>query len=279
MKICDINPFMRYAELQPSVMSSAPLSCSYDHRIFYILEGEAELVFSDRTVPLSAGMLIYFCPAIPYYFDGKVKVIVLNFDMTRAQSNKKTPRAPSKSIEDFDEDQVFEKEIPEELDKIVIIDKAFGVENKMRECLLHYCYPTAFSDAITSALIKYIVCYIAQKSAHKETKLPELVQKITLYIQQNYDKDISNSQISRELGYHSFYLNRVFKKTMGITIHQAVIQEKIRVAKHLLKETELSIAAVASEVGFSDRSQFCTVFRKYTNYTPTEYRSRKTNAK
>ena len=41
MKLCDINPFLRYAELQPSVMSSAPLSCSYDYRIFYILEGNA----------------------------------------------------------------------------------------------------------------------------------------------------------------------------------------------------------------------------------------------
>ena len=72
MELCDINPFLRYAELQPSVMSSAPLSCSYDYRIFYILEGEADLVFTDKTLPLSAGMLIYFRPETPYYFNGNV---------------------------------------------------------------------------------------------------------------------------------------------------------------------------------------------------------------
>ena len=95
MKLCDINPFMRYAELQPSVMSSAPLSCSYDYRIFYIIEGNATFVLSDRTIPLSPGMLLYFRPETPYYFDGDVKIIVLNFDMTRNQSDKKTPMPPS----------------------------------------------------------------------------------------------------------------------------------------------------------------------------------------
>lgn len=279
MKLCDINPFMRYAELQPSVLSNEPIYCAYDYRIFYILEGKADFVLSDRRVPLSAGMLICFRPGIPYYFDGKVKVIVLNFDMTREHSHKKEPRTPSKRMEDFDKSLVFEDCLVDELDGIAIIERAFETEEKLRECILHYRYPTELSDGITSAAVKGIVCYIAQRIKQKEPKMPEAVQRITLYIQQNYDKDISNSLISGELGYHSFYLNRMFKKSTGTTIHQAVIQEKIRVAKHLLKETELSIAAVASEVGFSDRSQFCTVFRKHTNYTPTEYRSRKTNAK
>ena len=275
MKLCDINPFMRYAELQPSVMSSAPLSCSYDHRIFYISEGEANLVFADRTVSLSAGMLIYFRPGTPYYFDGKVKVIVLNFDMTRAHAEEKEPRAPSRSIEDFDENRVFEKEFPEELGEIVIVEKAFSIENKMQECLLHYCYPNAFSDALASAILKDMICYIAQKSTLEETKQPELVQKIMLCIQQNYDKEISNSQISEKLGYHSFYLNRVFKKHTRMTIHQAVISEKMRIAKKILEETELSVNAIAIEVGYSEHSRFCTAFKKYVGVTPLEYRKKK----
>ena len=83
MKLCDLNPFMRYAALQPSVMSKAPLSCAYDYRIFYILEGEARLILEQNYLDLAPGTLLYFRPGTPYYFDGKVKVIVLNFDLTR----------------------------------------------------------------------------------------------------------------------------------------------------------------------------------------------------
>lgn len=143
----------------------------------------------------------------------------------------------------------------------------------MQECLLQYCYPTPFSDAITSAIVKDILCYIAQNTVANKSELSETVQKIMLYIQQNYNKEISNSQIANEFGYHSYYLNRIFKGSTGTTIHQAVILEKMRVAKRLLKETDLSIGGVAIEVGFPDRAQFCTIFRKHTGRTPREYKT------
>ena len=276
MKLCDMNPFMRCAVLQPSVKSCPPLSCSYDYRIFYILEGTADFVLSDRTIPISQGMLLYFRPGTPYYFDGKVKVIVLNFDMTRNQADQKTPRTPSRTVTDFDPGQIFENDPPEELKSLVIIPNAFALEHKIQECLFHYCYPTPISDALTSAILKDMLCFIAQNAVGSES--PEIVQRIKLYIQENYHAKISNSQLSRTLGYHSYYLNRVFKKSTGITIHQAVLLEKIRIAEHLLKETDLSVQAVAAEVGFSDRSQFITAFKKCNGYTPLEYRKSSKNS-
>ena len=275
MKLCDLNPFMRYAELQPSVMSSAPLSCSYDFRLFYIIEGTAKLVLEDKTVDLSAGSLIYFPPETPYYFDGKVKVIVLNFDMTRNHSSQKKPLPPSRNIETFNSELIVENDAPNELNGLIVIDRAFEMKHKMQECLIHYCYPTPVSDALSSAVIKDILCHIAQSASAKQPEVPEIVEKIILYIQQNYDKDITNSNISTKFGYHSFYLNRIFKKSTGVTIHQAVINERIRIAKHLLKETSLSVVSIATESGFPDRSQFCTVFKKHTGYTPSEYRRKK----
>ena len=274
MKLCEINPFMRYAELQPSVMSSSPFFYSYDYRMFYIVEGQAQFVISGNVIPIEAGTLIYFRPETPYYFDGKVKVIVLNFDMTRNQSDKKSPITPSNSAESFDKSRVFENDPPRELEDFVVIKKAFEIENKMQECLRHFCYPTRFSDAYTSAIVKDILCYVAQNANEKEQQMPETVQRITLYIQKNYDQEISNSDIANELGYHSFYLNRVFKKSTGMTIHQAVIAERMRIAKLLLRNTNLSVSSVATESGFYDRSVFCTAFRKHTGYTPLGYREK-----
>lgn len=274
MELCDINPFMRAAELQPFVTSSAPLGCAYDFRIFYILDRKATLVLKDRSIALEPGMLIYFRPATPYYFEGKVKIIVLNFDMTRNKAHEKEVRSPSRDLASFDEKAVLENDPPDELKDLIAIPQAFEMESKLYECVQHRLCPDRFSDAATSALIKEILCYIVQRASDRQERPPAIVQQILLFIQKNSDRPISNAMISAEFGYHSFYLNRVFKKSTGMTLHQAVLAEKIHVAGQLLQETALPVDAVAAEVGFTDRSQFCTAFKKHTGFTPTEYRQK-----
>ena len=275
MQLSDINPFMRFAGLQPSVLSSKPTYVSYDYRIFYILDGSGYFFCLDKRFPISTGSIVYFRPETPYYFEGKVKVIVLNFDMTRFNSDKTEPLPPSSDIETFIKELVIENDPPAELQDPVILEKAFEIEEKMQECLSHYTYHRPYSDAFTSAILKEILCYIVQRANPKPNITSEIVQKITLYISQNYYKEISNTDISKQLGYHPFYLNRIFKKSTGITIHKAVINEKMRVAKRMLRETDISIKEVAEETGFPDRTGFCTAFKKHTGYTPLEYRNRK----
>lgn len=275
MQLCDINPFMRYAELQPSVLSSVPRCRAYDYRLFYVVEGNADFIYTDRIIPVRAGTLIYFRPGVPYYFNGKVKVIVLNFDMTRNQSHRKKALNPLDYLHSFDPALIFENDPPAELRELIVVHDAFKMEGKMRRCVAHYDFPSPLSDASSSALVKEILCYMAGTVSEEREDVSELVKKVLMYIRQNYDKDISNSSIAAHFNYHEFYLNRLFKKSTGATIHQALIVERIRVASSLLRGTELSVEDIASEVGFSSRSQFCTVFKKQTGVTPTEYRKRK----
>jgi AraC-like DNA-binding protein len=269
MKLCDVNPFLRYAELQPSALSGAPFSYAQDYRLFYILEGTANFVLTDRTVPLSAGMLLYFRPGIPYYFDGNAKIIVLNFDMTRDFADRTDPH--------HEEMPDVKIDPPEELGDLVIVKNAFSVESRMQKCLLHHEHPIAVSQAETSATVKQILCYVAQSTTDAPMQAHDTAQRIDLYIRRNYDKDISNSQISAAFGYHSFYLNRIFKKATGVTIHQAVIAERMRIAKELLSETGLTVKAVAAAVGYADHARFCTAFRSCVGQTPLQYRKSERN--
>ncbi|MBQ8605765.1 MAG: helix-turn-helix transcriptional regulator, partial [Clostridia bacterium] len=47
---------------------------------------------------------------------------------------------------------------------------------------------------------------------------------------------------------------------------------KVEEAERLLRETELSVAQVAQELGFSDSKYFNTIFKKQTGITPAVYR-------
>ena len=274
MQLCDINPFLRWAELQPWVLSNIPMRRAYDYRIFYILEGRANFVLENRKVPLAPGTLLYFRPGIPYSFDGRVKGIVLNFDMTRNQADCKAPRSPIKSLRYFDPGLIFENDPPAELESFLAVQNAFEMADKIRECLILHTNPSPYSDGLSSALLKEILCYLAKNADANREDAPQIVGDVLLYVQQNYDGDLSNERISQRFGYHPYYLNRLLKHYAGTTLHQAVLAERLKIAKRLLRETDLPISSVAEESGFSDRFQFCTVFRKQTGIPPTQYRKK-----
>ncbi|MBO5222333.1 MAG: AraC family transcriptional regulator [Clostridia bacterium] len=273
MTLSDLNPFLRYAAIQPWVLSDIPFRRAYDYRIFYILEGAARFVLTDKKFSIGPGTLLYFRPGVPYGFEGRVKGIVLNFDMTRAHSDKTEPRGPLQSLKNFDPTLIFENDPPSELQECIVLKNAFDIEDRLRECLYHFSYPSPCSEALSSAILKEILCYLVQETEEKVDDAAELVGKIALFFQQNYDRPLQNKDISAAFGYHSFYLNRIYKKHTGMTLHQAFLREKLRVAKGLLRGTSLSVAEVAAECGFAERSQFCTLFRKHTGVSPGQYRT------
>ena len=274
MQLSDINPFMRFAELQPSVISKAPLKFAYDHRIFYVIDGNATLMLENAQYALSAGTLLYLRSGTPYYFDGNVKVLVFNFDLTRNHIEQRSAMRP-KPRGSFKAEKIIENEVPVELEAYIIVRHAFEVEARLQECITSYRFSTSVSDALTSAIIKEVLCYAIQNTDSAAARIPDIVGRTAEYIRNNYDKNIANDDISAEFGYHSFYLNRVFKQYTGMTLHQAVIKERVTIAKRLLQNTDISIEEIAREAGFSDRVQFCTTFRKSIGVSPTEYRNKK----
>ena len=51
MRLLDINPFLRYAELQPSVLSSVPFCQAYDYRLFMCWKAVQNLCWQTDPFP------------------------------------------------------------------------------------------------------------------------------------------------------------------------------------------------------------------------------------
>ena len=83
MKLTELNPHLRYAELQQSLALGETERASHDYRLFYIYDGEITFVCSDYTIDLAKGSIMFYEPHRFYRFIGDAKVIVLNFDLTR----------------------------------------------------------------------------------------------------------------------------------------------------------------------------------------------------
>jgi AraC-like DNA-binding protein len=92
------------------------------------------------------------------------------------------------------------------------------------------------------------------------------------YIQDNLQRELSLDGIAGIVGLSPFYFAHSFKATTGIAPYRYVLQCRIERAKVLLRESSLSIAEIAYEVGFGNQSHMTTVFRKTLQVTPNVYR-------
>jgi len=64
----------------------------------------------------------------------------------------------------------------------------------------------------------------------------------------------------------------VFKRSVGKSVHQFVIEQRIEKAKILLRNYQKPLAEIAQETGFSNQAHFTTSFRKICGTTPKQYR-------
>ena len=272
MLLSDINPFMSFAQLQQILEMSGVTRAAYDHRLFYILDGSAELIMGDERTELEKGAVLFLRSGQPYELSGKIKIIVLNFDLTREHTDisEAIPPSPQRS---FEPSLVLEKEIPRELLAPVTVKHAIETEALFQKCVTEFDFGDRYSDANTSALIKQILCTLLELNGREPRKSNETVRQVMLYIRANFDRELTNTEIASVFGYHPFYLNRIFKESTGKTLHRVLTETRVENAKALLTQSELPIENVCWLSGFGDRTQFATVFKRYVGITPSEYRS------
>jgi len=102
-----------------------------------------------------------------------------------------------------------------------------------------------------------------------------VVDKIKQYIAKNMGSDFSREDIAKFFHMNPDYLTRIFKKEAGMSISDYIIQERIRIAKDLLVNTNMPISEIVSFIGYSNFSHFSKIFKKATNMNPLDFRKKK----
>jgi AraC-like DNA-binding protein len=99
------------------------------------------------------------------------------------------------------------------------------------------------------------------------------LRRVTEYIQQNLDKDLTLAELAALVYMSPYHFARLFKCSTGVPPHRFVIRQRIARARAFLSTQELSIAQISRMVGFRTPSHFTTVFRRVTGITPRGYRT------
>ena len=113
-----------------------------------------------------------------------------------------------------------------------------------------------------------------QSARNRNLKLHELLNIAKEYIDNNYQKELTLSQVAKYIYLSDSYFAHSFKDKFGISPKSYILKVRIEASKELLENTDTKIADVALSVGFSSQQRFNDIFRKHLGVTPLKYRQK-----
>ena len=104
------------------------------------------------------------------------------------------------------------------------------------------------------------------------TSARQVILQAAETLRKNYQKELSLADLLADAHMSKSYFLRLFRRYMGTTPYNYLVNFRITQAKELLVLTDHSVGEIAQKVGFGDASNFSTRFAKATGQSPLQYR-------
>jgi AraC-like DNA-binding protein len=108
--------------------------------------------------------------------------------------------------------------------------------------------------------------------ADKYTYSSRRIEKTFEYINQNFDKSITLTEVAKLASMSEVSFSRFFKQRTGNTFIDSLNEVRLGHATRILIETTQNISEVAYDCGFNNISNFNRIFKKKKGCTPKEFR-------
>lgn len=248
---CDLNYFPDY------------------YRIYYIVDGEGWIKVGNKDLFPRKGEFYWLPANIPqqYSFTNKNNLMLHYWVHFYATISGNTPlfdiiKLPF-CIQKIDENHIKE-----------IFKNLLQSQNQ----------PSGLADGllVKSGLLKLISYYMnacENNISMTASSSMDEIGPVVEYIENNLSSEITLLKLAQLVNLHPNYFSEKFSRIMGISPIKYIIQKRIEKAKTLLSLSSKQISDIAQETGFSDQFQFSSLFRKYVNMSPSEFRSSYKNTK
>ncbi len=116
---------------------------------------------------------------------------------------------------------------------------------------------------------------LSVKQVQRKTIQQAYIDSAVRFIEANYHLDIGVNSIADYIGIDRSYLFTLFRKELGVSVQEYLIQYRMKVACDFLRQPGVSVKWVAASVGYETCS-FSRIFKRVMGITPAQYQQ--TNA-
>lgn len=153
------------------------------------------------------------------------------------------------------------------------VDLATTINKLIKECMSTSITKDALADLTLQELLIRIIQTQTAKSIDEGlfSNPNNPISEVIAFIRLNLKENISLKSLSDKacMSTTSFY--RFFKRELGMSPIEFVLNEKIKFAKKLLKNPSIQINEVCYLSGFEDANYFIRLFKKHEGITPKQY--------
>jgi len=140
----------------------------------------------------------------------------------------------------------------------------------------HYNTGITNDDILTQSLILKLIYILSENSASVIRSTPKnnnhkTIERTLEYINNNLSADLTLERLANAANFNSIYFHKLFKASTGKTLHEYVEDQRIKKSINLLISTNMTLAEIAYECGFSSQSYFSYAFKKKIGSSPREY--------
>lgn len=102
----------------------------------------------------------------------------------------------------------------------------------------------------------------------------ENVERMLRYIGEHALEDIGVPDVASHVGLHPNYATSLFRRALGLTINQSIIQHRLDTAQSLLACSDIPVTSIAFDAGFGSVSRFYQAFHRRFGIRPGAYRDK-----
>ncbi|MDV2682819.1 helix-turn-helix domain-containing protein [Alkalihalophilus lindianensis] len=156
--------------------------------------------------------------------------------------------------------------------------KSYNLVDGTLEAFYHKVFQQIIHTPVVYQIVQELLAFttelLGQNHEHLQEGSRTFVEKARELIESNYwDAQWSLEDCAEALRMNKSTLSRRFKAESGQAFRETLHHIRIREAKKLLKETDLSLEEISRLTGYSHQSYFNAKFKLIEDCTPTMYRS------
>ena len=112
--------------------------------------------------------------------------------------------------------------------------------------------------------------YMERSAGTMKAEKPELLDRITAYIERNYPQHITIDELARQFYVSNSTISHLFKQKMGVSLYRYITQRRLIAAKSMISK-KIPMEEIAAQIGFADYSTFYRAFKQEYGISPRQF--------
>lgn len=224
------------------------------YELYYLDSGTREYFVEDNFFSVTAGNFVLIPPSTFHRTGGDyARRILIGFTHDFLSSTY-SPETVTELL------QCFDKTLISPSDEV--LTRCKSILNSLKDC------KTDRDFALYLGILLAELSKCQNEPPHHDNQMSNLIE----YINTHFGDIHSIEQIANHFFISKYYLCRIFKNTMGLTIIDYLNKIRIKKACEYLTNTNQSVQEIALLCGFNSSTYFSSVFKNSMHLSPKEYR-------